>query len=380
MLPWVMAGKRFAKKNPLPDEYAVFFFFPIYSIGGAEKVNASIVTAFPDKKLLIFFTKKSKDAALLSFFQHPNVTIKDISAFTDNKKKYWKSFFYRGVCAQYINAQKNAPKVFVGQSNFGYKLLPHLKKGIYKVELIHNKVWQFAQVVLPYVPFIDKRIMIADFIKAAYIGYYQRLHYPQRFAERISIIRNGIDVPDSFFPKPEKPQLEIVFVGRGSPEKRLPLLFTLIQNSATQQLPFHFHLAGDFESEIPKTIKNNITWHGIIKDQETMYALHQKTDVCILVSTFEGMPVSLMEGMANSSIPVATAVGGIPEIITHRQNGILIYETEETKIVEEITAALKQIYHNRTLQNELSAQAYLYAKQNFSLEKFKTAYRAALEL
>lgn len=380
MYPWVYAGKRFATKNPLPQEFDVFFFFPIYSIGGAEKVNAEIVKTFPDKKLIVFFTKKSKDQALLSYFQQPNVTIKDISEYTDNKKKYWDSFFWRGVCTEYINAQKKQPRVFIGQSNFGYKLLPHIKKEIRKTELIHNKVWQFAQVVLPYVPFIDCRIMIADFIKKSYIEYYKRLHYPKKFADRIKIIRNGISVPLNFQPKPEREKLNVLFVGRGSPEKRLPLLFNLIHTVAEQNLPFSFHLAGDFENEIPENIKDKLIWHGIVKDQKNMYDLHQESDVCILVSTFEGMPVSLMEAMANSSIPIATAVGGIPEIITHQQNGILISETNEQEIIDKIIEELNYLSKDKNYRNTLAHNAYLYAKQNFSLYTFRDAYRIALDL
>src|SRR5436190_6526569 len=135
MFPFVLYGKTKAKGNPLGMEYDLFFFFPGYAMGGAERVNLDIVKSFPDKKKVIFFTRKSKDDALYKDFRENSDSVVEIDKWTDNKRKYWDSFVYRGVCAQYINAQKKKPVVFNGQCNFGYKLFPHLKKAIKKIEL-----------------------------------------------------------------------------------------------------------------------------------------------------------------------------------------------------------------------------------------------------
>lgn len=378
MLPWVYAGKRYARRNPLDRQYDIFFFFPIYSIGGAEKVNIEVVKAFPDKKVALFFTKKSRDEALLSYFRQSNATISDISQETDNKRKYWRSFFWRGVCAAYINSQPHQPVVFVGQCNFGYKLLPHLAPRIRVVELIHNKVWQFAQVVLPYVTFIDCRIMIARFIQETYLGYYRKLHFPKELDNRIRIIRNAIEVPPDFCGKPERPRLHVFFAARGGPEKRLPLLFRVIRLAKERQLPFQFHLAGDYAGQLPEDLKEHIIWHGLVTDTETMYELQRAADVFILLSAFEGMPLTVMEAMANSTIPLATAVGGIPELISDGVTGVLINATEEDQIVDTAVQELSRLFADRSYRMQLSENAYDYARKHFSLQQFAAAYREAL--
>lgn len=137
MYPFVLLGKIIATLYPLNDEYDVFLFFPGYAIGGAERVNAEIVKALADKKVIIFFTKNSPNDGMKHFFQLPHVTLKEINKWTDNKWIYWGNLLYRGICSQYINKQKSTPTVFIGQCNFAYKLTPHIKRSIKITELIH---------------------------------------------------------------------------------------------------------------------------------------------------------------------------------------------------------------------------------------------------
>ena len=96
------------KKAPgkIPSkEFDLIFFIPTYAMGGAEIVNANIISCFPDKKICIFFTKKSENNAMSSHFKLPNADLHDISKWTDNKKKYWQSFIWRGKCSKLINTQ-----------------------------------------------------------------------------------------------------------------------------------------------------------------------------------------------------------------------------------------------------------------------------------
>ena len=59
MFPFVLAGKILGRIYPLDEEFDVFFFFPGYAIGGAERVNSEIIKTVEDKRVIIFFTKKS---------------------------------------------------------------------------------------------------------------------------------------------------------------------------------------------------------------------------------------------------------------------------------------------------------------------------------
>jgi len=48
MFPFIVAGKIYARLYPLKKEYDHFLFFPVYEIGGAERVNAEIVEALAE--------------------------------------------------------------------------------------------------------------------------------------------------------------------------------------------------------------------------------------------------------------------------------------------------------------------------------------------
>lgn len=382
MWPFVQAGKKWAEKNPLTEEYDIFFFFPIYGLGGAEKVNADIIDCVKDKKAIIFFTRSSNNSTMLHLFQREGVLIKDISKWTDNKKQYWNNLFYRGVCAHYINHQEKTPVVFNGQCNFAYKLFPHLKKQVHKVELIHNSFKQFAWVTFPYIPFIDQRIMITDCHIRDHGKYYDELGVPPVYKQRIHKILNKIDVPKSAGAKDNYgPRLQIYYAGRGGLQKRVTLLMQAIEKCLQLNLPVDFHLAGNFREEIPERLLDHVIFHGEIKGGNDMALFHQKMDVLMMASAFEGFPMAIMEAMINGVVPIATAVDGVPEHIQHLQNGLLINDAaDEAKVVNQLVEYIIYLCGHREELKRMSQSAYHYALTHFSGEQFCGSYRKALKL
>jgi glycosyltransferase involved in cell wall biosynthesis len=58
--------------------------------------------------------------------------------------------------------------------------------------------------------------------------------------------------------------------------------------------------------------------------RDDVFELLPALDVFVLSSRFEGLPIALLEAMASGVAPVATRVGGIPEVITDGEDGLLI--------------------------------------------------------
>ena len=106
IFPFILIGRIISKLHPLEKDYRIFFFFPFYHTGGAEKVHAQIATATGGEDCIIYFTRKSVDDRFLDVFRRSNCTIRDISKYTDNKWLYFLNLVYRGIVTGYIKSRQ----------------------------------------------------------------------------------------------------------------------------------------------------------------------------------------------------------------------------------------------------------------------------------
>ncbi len=184
IFPFILLGRLIAFLYPVKKEYRIFFFFPFYHTGGAEKIHSQIASACGSNDCIIFFAKKSFDDRFLSGFKNTGCDIKDISKFTDNKWLYFLNLIYRGIISGHINNQKQKPIVFNGQCNFGYKISPWIKRSISQIELIHS-LNSFSYIRIPFLPFINKTVMISQKRVEDHKKLYVRYKIPTTLLEKI---------------------------------------------------------------------------------------------------------------------------------------------------------------------------------------------------
>jgi glycosyltransferase involved in cell wall biosynthesis len=76
-------------------------------------------------------------------------------------------------------------------------------------------------------------------------------------------------------------------------------------------------------------------------------------DVFVLSSDHEGLPVALLEAMAAGRAVVATRVGGVPEVVRHRSEGILVPPRDPAALADAMVTVLDDV----DLRDRLGAAA-----------------------
>ena len=373
IIPIVWLGKLAGKIFPLRSKNCVFLFFASADLGGAPKVNLDITESIKDRNPIIIFSKNPKNNKFLPAFQTTGVKIIDLHKWIDNKAYHFINIFIRGVIASWVNSCEK-PVVFGGESLYFYKVIPHLKKRTKVVELCHLNTWfNYSQ---QFLDIIDARIFSTQKIKRDAESLYKQNQLPNFFFERLHFIDNSIDIPP--YQPISNQQLQVLYVGRGAPQKRVHLLAKIVQKSHQQNLPVHFTFVGDVHEHFGGMSLPNLSLLGEVPDPKILEDIYSKSDVLILTSKYEGLPIVVMEMMARGKVVLSTAIDAIPDYITHLQNGLLIKSTDEEKIVDEAIELLQLLAKDAQLKERLGEAAYQYAKDKFSWEHFESFYRAML--
>jgi len=369
--PFVLLGRLIAKLYPLQAEYELFFFFPFYHTGGVEKYNLAIAQATSQRKGIIFFTRKSTDTTFWEEFNATGHTVMDISRWTDNKFIYWANLIYRGIVSGYINGQKKSPIVFNGQSNFGYKLSPWVHTGIRQLECIHT-FSTFTYIRQPFVSFYQTVFSPAYKTINDHKAYYAQIGVPVVEANKFVYLITGISVPATLTAPVPDTTFKVLFVGRGSPEKRVHLVAAIAEQVKQQSEDVTFILAGEVGQYIPEALLGYCDVRGNISNAAELQLLYKECDILLLTSLFEGFPLVVMEAMAMGLAVVSTAVGDIPVHVRNGENGFLI----EPNVAEEsiVTQAVKYIQLLQTdsqLLAQMRSHNHQYAKENFAIEQLQ---------
>ncbi|OZS41621.1 glycosyltransferase family 4 protein, partial [Photobacterium sanguinicancri] len=122
---------------------------------------------------------------------------------------------------------------------------------------------------------------------------------------------------------------KVVFVGRLSEEKGLIELYDALQVLVDRGEKISLTLFGDgpLRSAIEKHSLNDfvdISYQGWVKWDASFVKKLREYDYLALPSYTEGLPLVIIEAFSQGVPVIATKVGGIPEIIKNRQNGVLV--------------------------------------------------------
>ena len=373
MFPFVLLGKIAGKIFKLKTKHSVFLFYSWADIGGSIQVNIDITNCIKDAKPIIFFTKKPRNNQFRERFDIEGVRVMDIYQYIDNKALHFVNFFFRGLIASWIN-EVDKPVIFGGECMFLYKMLPHVKDETITAELNHYKAWfDYTQ---QFVKDLDYRIFSTPQIKRDAEQQYKTNGVPEKYYKNLYFIDNTIDIPP-FIPV-NNPVLEVIFVGRGSPQKRVHIAAKIAQIMCETKKNIHFSFVGDVENFIPEEARPYCQLYGSITDKNILNDLYLKSDVLLLTSLYEGLPIVVMEMMARGRVVVSTAIDGIPDYIRHNENGFLLTGNDEDNLISQGVECLSLLLENPELRERLGKKNYEEAIAHFGGDKFCKTYRGIL--
>lgn len=192
----------------------------------------------------------------------------------------------------------------------------------------------------------------------------------------------GIDATE-FAPGPQrtassKPQL--LCVGRSAPEKGQGLLLEAIAALSAEGRPVHLRLVGDgpdrawLENRAAELgIASSVEFAGWV-DQAGLMALYAETDLFVLPSLVEGIPMVLMEAMAMQIPCVAPRITGIPELIRHGVDGMLFAVAD----VEDLKQNIHHLLQSPDLCAQMGKQARARVVRDYDMVRNTERFAAAL--
>jgi len=343
--------------------------------GGAERVLLEIAGALPPDayELFVIATQSSDD------FWHPQWKehtghIYDLQKLVDAEKLAAAVY---SIC---VNWELDA--LVVQNSLPAYSVLPQIKERlphIRTIDLIHSvdAHWNLVAATRAQDAALDVRVATSAIARQGLIA--------QGIAEdKIRLILTGVDLERSHSGQAISADglHRILFAGRLDAVKR-PLLLAEIALRLRRHRrhdDFRFVVTGD-GPELPAlkrqvrahTLEPLFEFRGHVPDIAPELAA---CDVVVLPSKAEGIPMIILEAFAASRPVVASAVGGVPEVVTP-ETGILVPPGPAE--IDQFVAALDLLLGDSDLRASLGAAGRRLVERDFDRRRAAEAYRAIFE-
>lgn len=179
----------------------------------------------------------------------------------------------------------------------------------------------------------------------------------------------GADVPLVLCPARLDPQKRHDVLLRAFAQVRRKLGNAQLLCAGETQLGGPAYRAGLLQLTDDLDLRDAVRWLGVRADIPNLMAA---ADLVVLASDWEGLGLVVMEAAMASRPVVATAVGGVPEIVEHNQTGVLTPQGDAQALASALTATL--LDSERRLR--LGSAARRHAAETFDLEGMRAATRA----
>lgn len=195
------------------------------------------------------------------------------------------------------------------------------------------------------------------------------------------VIYNGIPTgvfvssPELENTKGEK-DVVLLHVGRFAPQKNHLLLIETFALAVKEYPRMQLWLVGDgpLRSEMEMHVKEKnldkiVVFIGVVPNERDFLA---DCDLFVLSSDWEGVPLTVLEAMAASKPVIATAVGGVPELVENGVTGILVPPRDPEALAQVIIRLAK----DPDLRQRMGEAAQKRALDRFDISQTAKEYEA----
>ena len=174
-------------------------------------------------------------------------------------------------------------------------------------------------------------------------------------AERISVLPNPPPPVPQLPPREPRDRPLLAFAGRMTAPKALDVALEAVAEVPEVDL----ELAGDGEQRAALEgrahrlgLDGRVRFLGSLPRGEVL-ALFRRADAALLSSAWENFPHTLVEALAVGTPAIATDVGGVREVVTHGENGLLVVTGDPGALA----GAIRRFLDDEALRSHLSAGA-----------------------
>ncbi len=357
----------------------ILLALPFVIIGGADAVLLKIFRSLSsDYDITIITTLDAPKEYGDNTIEYKKITneIYHLSKFLDNRVQQ-KNFIH------YLIESREIDLLFVVGCELIYSMLPDIctnNKCIKVVDQLFNEFGHLKNNRL-YSSFINLNIAANEKIKEILINDYKEDN------EKIRVIIHGVDVDNEFNPEKysydnelmceNKDEFIISFFGRFSKEKAPDIFVKIINLLKKSKVKAIMTGHGPEFNNTLDLIKSynlcdDIYTPGFVEDIKPLIL---KSDVVIVPSRIEGLPIIILETLSMGIPVIASNTGGIPTVIKNDYNGYIC----DIEDVEGFVEKIKILYNDRDKLRQMKNNAREFALSNISEKKMNIEYNDAVK-
>ena len=118
----------------------------------------------------------------------------------------------------------------------------------------------------------------------------------------------------------------------------------------------------------------------LLGKREDIASFFATADIFVLPSVWEGMPNALLEAMSHGLPVIATRVGGVSEIVTDNETGLLVDARDSMSLA----LSIERLFNDGALRQRLAHRAKGFDKDRFNIKgtvtSFDRLYKGVLEI